>query len=238
MSVQLWTGYEQSLWSVSKRTNGSHSVETRETDSTRRLPTRVSSRDRDTSRAKSMRRKGLRSFSIHRCAVDNAEEICCALAYVLIVFLLVCRWLITRNLLAVSSANSADHFLSSSLLLPLAPPAEQEAPPMAPFERSTKPYSVRRTPSTRNRGSNGLILQRPADGAWQHDLHEKAAPAPHKLPTSNQVQDENNRIMVTNLHYELTPKDLMVCRGLSFTECYSPPFSLCLVTSARLYASL
>lgn len=109
---------------------------------------------------------------------------------------------------------------------------------MAPFERSTKPYSVRCTPSTGNCGSNGLILQRPADGAWQHDLHEKAAPAPHKLPASNQVQDENNRIMVTNVHYELTPKDLMVCRGLSFTECYSHSFSLCLVTSARLYASL
>jgi len=58
-------------------------------------------------------------------------------------------------------------------------------------------------------------------GAWQHDLHEKAGPTPHKPAVSNQAQDETNRIMVTNLHYELTPKDLMVCGGLSLTDRYS-----------------
>jgi len=75
------------------------------------------------------------------------------------------------------------------------------------------------------------VLQRPAsrsaDGAWQHDLHEKVAPAPHKPPVSNQAQDENSRIMVTNLHYELTPKDLMVCSSFFFTECHSLDAPVC-----------
>jgi len=70
---------------------------------------------------------------------------------------------------------------------------------MAPFDKSKKPYS--------------RPASRPVDGAWQHDLHEKAAPAPRKPPVSNQIQDENSRIMVTNLHYELTPKDLMSVFG-------------------------
>ncbi|KAF9788336.1 RNA-binding domain-containing protein [Thelephora terrestris] len=70
---------------------------------------------------------------------------------------------------------------------------------MAPFDRAKKPYS---RPSSRA-----------GDGAWQHDLHEKAAPAPHRSLAVNQALDENNRIMVKNLHYELTPKDLMSVFG-------------------------
>jgi hypothetical protein len=62
--------------------------------------------------------------------VGNAEETLCAPACVLISLFLFCGWLIAGNSLTASSANPEDHFPSSSLLLPLAPSAEQEAPPM------------------------------------------------------------------------------------------------------------
>jgi len=73
---------------------------------------------------------------------------------------------------------------------------------MAPtrYERSKKPYN---RPSPRPRAS---------DGSWVHDMHDKA-PAPQQSTHDAPTQQGNTRVMVTNLHYELTPKDLISVFG-------------------------
>lgn len=58
---------------------------------------------------------------------------------------------------------------------------------------------VSQRPTDRSRGS---------DGEWLHDMHDNKNAAPAK-PTLQQ-QTTNNRVIVTNLHYELSAKDLTV----------------------------
>ncbi|EMD35537.1 hypothetical protein CERSUDRAFT_116284 [Gelatoporia subvermispora B] len=81
---------------------------------------------------------------------------------------------------------------------------------MAPFDKSRKPYS---RPAARPRG---------ADGEW---LHDKAPGVPSAALNTNgngMIVDTSSKILVSNLHYELTPKDLTQIFGQAGTLVREP----------------
>ena len=95
--------------------------------------------------------------------------------------------------------------------------------------RSKKPYEVWKLVDfihskgwrNRQRKTNIVVfnpIQRSAgprgsDGMWVHDLHDKNVP-PAVVNANRKPQSEdsaNNKLLVSNLHYEVTENDLIVC---------------------------
>ncbi|EKM58049.1 uncharacterized protein PHACADRAFT_206888 [Phanerochaete carnosa HHB-10118-sp] len=79
-------------------------------------------------------------------------------------------------------------------------------------DRSKKPYS---------RSAN---RPRRSDGDWLHDKAPGVAPARQSAPTASTAADAspNTKLLVSNLHYEVTPKDLTQVFGIIGTLVREP----------------
>jgi hypothetical protein len=95
-------------------------------------------------------------------------------------------------------------------------------------DRMKKPYSVSiHHPSTFTIPTNIVHHQRPiaSNGSWLHD----------KAPTAPRAASLNNKLLVSNLHYEVTPKDLTVSIQ---TSSFFPKIFLCRLAQTRSSQSI
>jgi hypothetical protein len=100
----------------------------------------------------------------------------------------------------------------ANLVTPLCPP-DLRALTLIP-DRAKKPYSVSFSSTSLSTAAQTrfVAFQRPearpigSNGAW---LHDKAPTAP-RADLKASATAPNNKLLVSNLHYEITPKDLTV----------------------------
>lgn len=88
--------------------------------------------------------------------------------------------------------------------------------------RGRKPYAVSLT--TASPHVFLMFSQRPpppdesGDGQWVHDMAPSANESRKPRPNTSNTGSEPTRLLVSNLHYEVTQKDLSVCLTTNFAS--------------------